>query len=759
MAAAVAPTELARPARRTGCRTSAGSPARAGTSSWRRSARSASSPSDPWRMRPVLVRVRYDDDGATETYQVPLVRRLEPADQVSHVLVGDDHRPGRRRPVLVATTRCTTRRSPARCWRASPRAATDGLLSFVPGPTPRTCRWTATSLVIERRAVQHVAGLRRRGDPQGVPPALPGPQPGPRDAPGAPRWAAPARRPAARARRGRWTLDGEPADRLAMLQEYFADRRPTAGRMAMTSVRDLMPRPTCTPTRSAAISPARRSGSARRPPPCTPTWPGRCGPTSLDAGELAAMAGQIERRLDAALAAVPSWRLRRRRCATRSDAAAGTSPAMPVQRIHGDCTSARCCAPRTAGWCSTSRASRPAARRAAGPDSPLRDVAGMLRSFDYAARHLLVEPRRSTPQHWPTGPTSGPTRNRDAFCDGYADAAAPTRATTPCLLRAFELDKAVYEAVYEARNRPRGCRSRWPRSPDSPEEHGRDVHASWPRTLTGRSREELDRLRRRRAPRPARGAAALHPASGQRPEPRRAGDDGHPGGRTRSTRSAAVARTVTAGARPAVRCEAGADPSQADSAASRSSARCGRTPSRVAAVSATRRLRRWRQRAPRRRVLRAACPGRPATTGSRCATGRGGRSTSVDDPYRWLPTLGEIDLHLIGEGRHERLWDVLGAHVRTYDTPRGPGHRHALRGLGAQRPRACGSPATSTAGRRWAHPMRSLGSTGVWELFVPGHRRRHPLQVPDPRRRTACGGRRPTRWRSAPRSRRRPRRS
>ncbi|HVV30308.1 MAG TPA: 1,4-alpha-glucan branching enzyme, partial [Mycobacteriales bacterium] len=37
-----------------------------------------------------------------------------------------------------------------------------------------------------------------------------------------------------------------------------------------------------------------------------------------------------------------------------------------------------------------------------------------------------------------------------------------------------------------------------------------------------------------------------------------------------------------------------------------------------------------------------------------------------DDPYRFLPTLGALDLHLISEGRHERLWDVLGAHVRSY---------------------------------------------------------------------------------------------
>ena len=39
----------------------------------------------------------------------------------------------------------------------------------------------------------------------------------------------------------------------------------------------------------------------------------------------------------------------------------------------------------------------------------------------------------------------------------------------------------------------------------------------------------------------------------------------------------------------------------------------------------------------------------------------------VDDPYRFLPTLGEIDLHLINEGRHENLWEVLGARVHRYD--------------------------------------------------------------------------------------------
>jgi len=91
----------------------------------------------------------------------------------------------------------------------------------------------------------------------------------------------------------------------------------------------------------------------------------------------------------------------------------------------------------------------------------------------------------------------------------------------------------------------------------------------------------------------------------------------------------------------------------------------------------------------------------------------------VDDPYRWLPTLGEIDLHLIGEGRHENLWEVLGAHVRTYDTSGGPvtGTSFAVWAPSARGVRVTGDfDYWSGAGT----PMRSLGSSGVWELFVPG---------------------------------------
>ncbi|MGW8592247.1 1,4-alpha-glucan branching protein GlgB [Dietzia sp. NPDC055877] len=98
-----------------------------------------------------------------------------------------------------------------------------------------------------------------------------------------------------------------------------------------------------------------------------------------------------------------------------------------------------------------------------------------------------------------------------------------------------------------------------------------------------------------------------------------------------------------------------------------------------------------------------------------------GHSRIVADAYRFLPTLGDVDLHLIGEGRHERLWTVLGAHVRTYDTPGG-----AVTGTSfavwAPNARGVSVVGDFCAWNPAALPMRSIGSSGVWELFVPGVR-------------------------------------
>lgn len=92
-----------------------------------------------------------------------------------------------------------------------------------------------------------------------------------------------------------------------------------------------------------------------------------------------------------------------------------------------------------------------------------------------------------------------------------------------------------------------------------------------------------------------------------------------------------------------------------------------------------------------------------------------GTTYSYEDPYRFGPTLGDTDLHLIGEGRHRRLWEVLGAHVRTIEGTKGTAF--AVWAPNARSVRVVGD-FNLWDGR--VHPMRSLGSSGVWELFVPG---------------------------------------
>jgi 1,4-alpha-glucan branching enzyme len=91
---------------------------------------------------------------------------------------------------------------------------------------------------------------------------------------------------------------------------------------------------------------------------------------------------------------------------------------------------------------------------------------------------------------------------------------------------------------------------------------------------------------------------------------------------------------------------------------------------------------------------------------------------TVDDPYRFLPTLGELDLHLVNEGRHELLWTVLGARVHHYRASTGDvsGTSFAVWAPAARGVRIKGD-FNSWDGRE--HPMRQLGESGVWELFVP----------------------------------------
>ncbi|MFH0411844.1 1,4-alpha-glucan branching protein GlgB [Corynebacterium sp. L4756] len=91
----------------------------------------------------------------------------------------------------------------------------------------------------------------------------------------------------------------------------------------------------------------------------------------------------------------------------------------------------------------------------------------------------------------------------------------------------------------------------------------------------------------------------------------------------------------------------------------------------------------------------------------------------VADGYRFLPTLGSLDLHLISEGRHERLWDVMGANIKTYDSELGEitGTAFSVWAPNAEGVSVVGDFCGWNASQ---YPMRSLGSTGIWEVFIPG---------------------------------------
>ncbi|MFE5144577.1 hypothetical protein ACFRDV_44435, partial [Streptomyces fagopyri] len=92
-----------------------------------------------------------------------------------------------------------------------------------------------------------------------------------------------------------------------------------------------------------------------------------------------------------------------------------------------------------------------------------------------------------------------------------------------------------------------------------------------------------------------------------------------------------------------------------------------------------------------------------------------GTVQDTEDAYRFLPSLGELDLHLLGEGRHEELWRALGAEPMTHQGVAGT--RFTVWAPNARGVRLAG---TFNFWDGTGYPMRSLGSTGVWELFVPG---------------------------------------
>ncbi|MEU8310104.1 phosphotransferase [Actinomadura sp. NPDC048955] len=182
------------------------------------------------------------------------------------------------------------------------------------------------------------------------------------------------------------------------------------------------------------------------------------GVTVVPAAEVRATAARMNRELTATCRAVPGLAPHAKALTEAFlDLAARAEP-LPVQRVHGDYHLGQVLRTES-GWSVLDFEGEPARtqseRRALA--HPLRDVAGMLRSFEYAARFLITKagsvpsepgPRLETRAH------AWAARNRAAFCRGYAAGGGPDPAAHSVLIRAFEFEKAVYEVRYEARNRP-----------------------------------------------------------------------------------------------------------------------------------------------------------------------------------------------------------------------------------------------------------------------------------------------------------------
>ncbi|MGW7049020.1 maltokinase N-terminal cap-like domain-containing protein [Streptomyces avermitilis] len=155
------------------------------------------------------------------------------------------------------------------------------------------------------------------------------------------------------------------------------------------------------------------------------------------------LAAGMTRRLEAVARSVPELLPHAPALRSAFDALAAVDTPRPAQRIHGDLHLGQVL--RTGRrWHLIDFEGEPARplpeRRRA--QSPVRDVAGMLRSFDYAAHA-----RQPWRPDWAR-------RCRDAYCGGYADEAGWDPREEPELLRAYETDRAVYEVLYEARHRP-----------------------------------------------------------------------------------------------------------------------------------------------------------------------------------------------------------------------------------------------------------------------------------------------------------------
>lgn len=247
-------------------------------------------------------------------------------------------------------------------------------------------------------------------------------------------------------------VDGE-AYTTAMLQE-FVPNSADGWSMALTSVRDIIREADLQPedlgtdfgvesgALGAAVAEVHGSLAAAVPVRDRFTGAELVAPMRARLSHVAGLVPQVAELADAAEAVF-----------ARAAAAVGDD-GVPVQRIHGDLHLGQVLrTPRH--WLLIDfegEPSRPWDERRL-PDHPLRDVAGMVRSFDYAAHYpLLTSHDDSRQQRYRVAEWA--QRNVDAFLDGYAGTSGRDPREDAALLDAFVLDKAIYECLYEAQNRP-----------------------------------------------------------------------------------------------------------------------------------------------------------------------------------------------------------------------------------------------------------------------------------------------------------------
>jgi maltokinase len=402
-------------------------------------------------------------DGGVETYQVPVVLLNEPAEALAHVYIGELSPSEDSQPLFLYDA--LHDKTVTNAWINGIRTGrTVGALQFVPAegadiPVDQpslvlTGEQSNTSLVFGDAAILKVFRRLDTGENPDVEihralSALP------------PATDSSSSRPGAAARSGRHiarmlgyvqSVEGERVTSLAMLQQFMSSAS-DGWELAKISVRDLMAEADLHAEEAGGdfAGEAHRLGAATAE--VHEDLVTAFGSELIDAAALRARADAMAARLELAIGIVPQLAdvadgLR----SAYEDFAALPEGTVTAQRVHGDLHLGQSL--RTSyGWVLLDFEGEPvkpiAERRSA--DSPVRDIAGMLRSFDYVARHQLIE-SSSTPQteyraiEWAA-------RNREAFCVGYREASGGG-PVDPILLRAYEADKAVYEAVYEARNRP-----------------------------------------------------------------------------------------------------------------------------------------------------------------------------------------------------------------------------------------------------------------------------------------------------------------